>query len=112
MFGTPLTVPGKFLDSPELPPSTYLSKIERAVASFAVPPPRHVLQSPPCHVLQSLPCQLSSALMFAKNMFAKEVASIPSLASLYRGPYLILEQGTTFFCLQLVQNRCYLCGQA
>ena len=31
MFEAPLTVLGEFLDSPDLPPSTYLNKIEHAV---------------------------------------------------------------------------------
>ena len=47
VFGSPLTIPGEFLGSPELPPSAYLSKIEQAVAGFAVPLPHHAPQSPP-----------------------------------------------------------------
>ena len=57
VYGFPLTVPGEFLGSPELSPSTYLSKIEHAVAGFAIPPPNHVLQSPP----HQLPATLVSA---------------------------------------------------
>ena len=48
VYGFPLTIPGEFLGSPELPPSAYLSKIEQAVAGFAIPPPHHVPQSQPC----------------------------------------------------------------
>ena len=91
VYGAPLTVPGEFLGSPELPPSTYLYKIESAVAGFAVPLPHHCLQSPPY--------QLPAALMSAKYGFVWGDASIPSLAPLYRGPYLVLEQRTKFFRL-------------
>ena len=93
VYGSPLTVPGEFLGSPELPPSSYLSKIERAVPGFAVPPPHHVFQSPPC--------QLPVALLSAKYVFVREDASIPSLAPVYRGPYLKLEQRDKFFRLQI-----------
>ena len=93
VYRAPLTNPGEFLGSPELLPSSYLHKIDRAVAGFAVPPPHHVHLSP--HF------QLPSVLMSARYVFVCEDASVPSLAPLYRGPYLVLDQGTTFFGLQL-----------
>ena len=91
IYGSPLTIPGEFLRSPELPLSTFLSKIQQAVAGFAVPPPHHVLQSPP-H-------QLPAALLSAKYMFVGEDVSFLSLAPLFCGPYLLLEQRDKFFCL-------------
>ena len=39
--------------------------------------------------------------MSAKYVFVREDASTPSLAPLYRGPYLVLERRTKFFHLQL-----------
>ena len=93
VYGSPLTVPGEFLGSSELPLSTYFSKIGGAVARFAVPPPHHVLQSPP-H-------QLPAALMSARYVFVREDASIPSPAPLYHSPYLVLEWRDKFFCLQI-----------
>ena len=78
MYGSPLTVPGEFLGSLELPPSSYLSNIERAVSRFAVPLPHHVLRSTPRH--------LPAALLSARYVFVREDASIPSLAPLYRSP--------------------------
>ena len=93
VYGSTLTIPGEFLRSSELPPSTYLSRIECAVAGFAIPPPHHVLQSPP-H-------QLPAPLMSYKYAFVEEDASIPSLAPLYCGPYLVLGQRDEFFCLQI-----------
>ena len=93
VYDSTLTIPGEFLRSSELPPSTYLSRIECAVAGFALPPPHHDLQS--------LPCQLLAALILAKYVFVWEDALIPSLAPLYRGPYLVLEWRDKFFSLQI-----------
>ena len=39
VYGAPLTVPGEFLESPELLPSYFLHKIKEAVAGFAMSPP-------------------------------------------------------------------------
>ena len=61
VYGSPLIVTGEFLSSLELPLSTYLSRIEQAVAGLAIPPYHHVPQSPP-H-------QLPAALLSAKYMF-------------------------------------------
>ena len=92
MYGSPPNIPGEFLGSLELPPSTYLSRIEGALAGFAIPPPHYVLQS--------LSCQLPAALMSAGYVFVIEDASIPSLATLYCSPYLILELRDKVFRLQ------------
>ena len=93
MYGTSLTVSGEFLGSPELPPSSFLRKIENALAGFAVPPPHHV-----CNYL---PQQLPPALLTAEFDFVREDASIPSLAPFYPGPFLVLERKDKFFHLQL-----------
>ena len=69
------------------------AKIEQAVAGFAIPAPHHVPQS--------LPCQLPAALLSAKYVLVREDAYIPSLAPLYRGLYLVLEQRDKFFRLQI-----------
>ena len=42
VYGSPLTLPREFLESPELPLSSFLRKIETAVAGFAIPPPHHM----------------------------------------------------------------------
>ena len=93
VFGAPLTVPGEFLGSPESPPSAFLQRIEDAVAGFAVPPPHHTHLSPPR--------QLPPALQTCKFVFVREDASVPSLAPLYRGPYLVLDRRDKFFRLQI-----------
>ena len=50
---------------------------------------------------QSPPHQLPAALLSAKFVFVQEDASNPSLAPLYNGPYLVLEQRDKFFCFQV-----------
>ena len=93
VFGSPLAVPGEFLKGGEFPFSRFLQKIEQAVSGFAGPPSHHVCPAPPA--------PLPPALLAAKFVFVREVASGPSLAPLYRGPYLVLEWHTKFFHLQL-----------
>ena len=61
VYGSPLTVPGEFFGSPELPLSSFLPKIENTVAGFAVPPPHHVQHYPP---LQLPPALLAAEFVF------------------------------------------------
>ena len=57
VYGSSLTLPGEFLGSPELPPASFLRKIEDAIGGFGIPPPHHVRSSPP----QQLPPALLAA---------------------------------------------------
>ena len=68
VYSTPLTIPGEFLESLELPPTSFLRKIENAIAGFAIPPPHHVPPSPP-H-------QLLPALLTAEFVFVCKDASV------------------------------------
>ena len=71
VYGSPFTVPGEFLMSPDLPPSSFLRKMDNTVAGFTIPPPHHVQYSPPL--------QLPPALLAAEFVFVWEDLSIPSL---------------------------------
>ena len=93
MYGSSLTIPGEFLDGPELPSSQFLSKKGKVISGFSVSPPHHVPQQPPT--------EIPAALRIAKFVFVREDASKPSLAPLYCGPYLVVEQGSKFFLLQI-----------
>ena len=93
VYGSPLTIPGEFLDAPELPNSQFLSKMERIIAGFSIPPPHHVQHSHPAGI--------PAALRTVKFVFVREDASKPSLGPLYRGPYLVMEQRSKFFHLQI-----------
>ena len=102
VYGSSLAVPGEFLGSPELPAASFLRKIEDAIAGFAVSPPHHVSSSPPQ--------QLPPALMAAEFEFVHEASSIPYLAPLYWGPYLVLERKDKDFRLQLGLPEAYFLG--
>ena len=93
VYGSALTIPGEFLDAPELPSSQFLSKIEKVIAGFSTPPPHHVQHSPPA--------EIPAALKNAKFVFVRENASKPSLGPLYRGPYLVMERRSKFFRLRI-----------
>ena len=96
VYGSALTIPGEFLDSPELPSSQFLSKIGKVISGFSVPPPYHVSQLHQTEV--------PAALRIAKFVFVREDASKPSLAPLYRGLYLVVERRSKFFRLQIGQK--------
>ena len=110
VYGSALTIPGEFLDGPELPSSQFLSKIRKVISGFSIPPPHHVPQQPPTEV--------PAPLWTAKFIFVREDVSKPSLGPLYRGPYLVLERRSKFFHLQISQkvdsvsvdrlNQCFL----
>ena len=101
MFGSPLTVVGKFLEGGEFPPSRFLQGIEKAVFRFAVPLPHH--GSP------TLSAPLPPALLAAKFVFMREDALVLPLAPLYIGPYLFLEGQKKFFRLQLGDRTNVVC---
>jgi len=93
VYGSPLTLPGELVDVPELLPSSFLRKIDRAVEGFAISPPHHVRPVPPT--------KLPTALISAKYVFVREDTVISSLAPRYRGPYLVLDRQDKFFRLQM-----------
>ena len=83
VYGCPLTLPGELVDVPELPPESFLRKVERAIDGSAVPPPHHIHPVPPS--------QLPAALLKAKFMFVREDAVIATLAPRYRGCFATSE---------------------
>ena len=76
-----------------MPLDTFLRKVERAIDGFAVYPPHHVRQVSPS--------PLPAALVTAKFVFVREDAVIPTLTPGYRGPYLLLDRRSKYFCFQI-----------
>ena len=72
-----------------MPLDTFLRKVERAIDGFAVYPPHHVRQVSP------------SQLPAAKFDFVCEDPVIPTLTPGYRGPYLLLDRRSKYFCFQI-----------
>ena len=54
VFGSPLTVPGEFLEGGEFLSSRFLQQIEQAVSGFTVPLPHHVSPAPPTRLPPAL----------------------------------------------------------
>ena len=90
VYGSPLTLPGEFLDTSELQPSSFLEKIENAISGFSS---TYHHRAPRSHVPPNL--------LRAKYVFIREDATTPPLTPLYRGPYLVIEPGDKFFKLQI-----------
>ena len=93
VYGSPLTIPGEFLEASEIPSSQFISKVEKVIAGFSTPPPHHVHHSPPA--------EIPAALKTAKFVLVTEDASKPSLSPLYQAPYLVMEGQSKFFRLQI-----------
>ena len=93
VYGTNLSLPGKFIKHSEFPPEVFLQKIKCAVSGFSDPLQHHV---PPS---QSQP--LPRDLLTAEFVFVREDASKPPLSPLYRGPYKVLDRFEKFFILQI-----------
>ena len=92
VYGSNLSLPGEFLKHSEIPPESFLRKVDLAVQGFSGPPRHHVTPQP-----QPLP----RALMEAKYVFVRDDASKPPLSPLYRGPYLVVRRYEKFFVLQI-----------
>ena len=97
VYGSNLSLPGEFLKHSEIPPESFLRKIELAVQGFSGPPRHHVTPQP-----QPLP----KAMMEVECVFVRDDASKPLLSPLYRGPYLVLRRCEKFFVLQIGPRTC------
>ena len=90
VYGAPLTLPGEFLDSDELPSPSFLHKIEDAISGFSS-----------THHHRTPKSVIPADLLRARYVFIREDAVSPPLTPLYRGPYLVIESGPKFFKIQI-----------
>ena len=95
LFGSPLVLPGKFLDTPELPSSEYLRKIQSILKNSTSVLPHHSA------VPATKPDQIPSSLATCSHVFIREDASKPPLSLLYRGPYLVLSKYPKYFLVEI-----------
>ena len=77
VYGTPLTLPGDFLDSAEFPPKVFLQRVEKALAGFS---------SATHHICPESPKQLPLAHLQCEYFFVRDYSVTPPLSHLYRGP--------------------------
>ena len=92
VYRDPLCLPGKFLNSVDLPPREFLDRIQYALPGLTMPPPHQVAPS-----LAPVPAAFASS----EYVFVREVASIQPLSQLYRGPYRVLSRQENFFSLEI-----------
>ena len=91
LFGSPLVLPGEFLDSPELPSSEYLRRIQSILKNNSAVLPHH-------STVPSLkPNKIPSSLTSCSHVFIREDSSKPPL---YKGPYLVLSKNLKYFLVQ------------
>ena len=98
LLGTPLALPGEFLNNPEVPSVEYLRRIQQILKNIPVSPPHHLVLNHEPGAENKIPTRLLSC----SHVFVREDASKPPLALLYRGPYLVLNCSSKFFSSRLV----------
>jgi hypothetical protein len=96
VFGTPLILPGQFLDSPELPSEQFLEQFSRTLSDAQHPSTRHNTAA----ALRP-PRKLPDALARALTAFIWRDGHVPPLQPLYGGPYAVLRHSQHHFTLQI-----------
>ena len=82
-FGTPPSLPGQFLLTPEILPTEFLNNLHHLVDPFVLPPLIHGSMPP------SGPVRLPPALWEAEYLFVRQDGLWPSLTPLYNKPILV-----------------------
>ena len=95
LFGSLLVVPGEFLDSPELPSSEFLRRIQSILKNNSLIWPHHSSSS------DLKPDRIPSSLTSCSHVFIREDTSKPPLSLLYKGPYLVLSKYPKYFLVQI-----------
>jgi hypothetical protein len=96
VFGTPLILPGQFLDSPEIPPKIFLEQFSKTLSAAEHTACRHntaaARQPPP-----RLPDDLARAPM----VFVRRDGHVTPLQPLYDGPYAVIRRSLHHFTLRI-----------
>jgi hypothetical protein len=91
LYGTPLTLPGQFLDSSEPPPLHFVENLRRA----SPPPPTRPLTY--AEVTRELP----EALQTCSYVYIRKGGTVPALQPLYMGPYSVIRRSEKFFVINI-----------
>jgi len=91
-FGTPLTLPGEFLDATEPPAEFFLDRLRKFLDREPLPTR---------HNHTPAPTRIPAELMTADFVFIRHDAVTPPLTPLYHGPYRVLLRSDKFFRLQI-----------
>jgi hypothetical protein len=85
-FGSPLILPGQFLDSPELPSKNFLEQFSKTLSAAEHPSTRHNTAAAARRPQPQLPNDLARA----PTVFMRQYHHVPPLQPLYDGPYAVL----------------------
>jgi hypothetical protein len=96
VFGSPLILPGQFLDSPEIPPKIFLEQFSKTLSAAEHSAARHNTTT----ARWPLP-QLPDDLARAPTVFVRRDGHVPPLQPLYDGPYTVIRRSLHHFMLRI-----------
>jgi hypothetical protein len=96
VFGSPLILPGQFLDSPELPSRIFLEQFSKTLSAAEHTSTRHNTAAG-----RRPPPQLPDDLARAPTMFMRRDGHVPPLQPLYDGPYAVIHRSLHHFTLPI-----------
>jgi hypothetical protein len=85
VFGTPLILPGQFLDSPEIPPIIFLEQFSKTLSAAEHSATRH-------NTAAARQPRLPDDLARATMVFVRRDGHVPPLQKLYDGPYAVIRR--------------------
>jgi hypothetical protein len=106
VFGTPLILPGQFLDSPEIPPKIFLEQFSKTLsaaehaAAARRPGPRTNGVREAGRPRTAAP-RLPDDLARAPTAFVRRDGHVPPLQPLYDGPYAVVRRSLHDFTLRI-----------
>jgi hypothetical protein len=93
VFGSPLILPGQFLDSPELPSKDFLEQFSKTLTAAEHSSTRPHRRRPPP--------RLPDDLARLPTVFMRRDGHVPPLQPLYDGPYGVLRRSLHHFTLRI-----------
>jgi hypothetical protein len=99
VFGSPLILPGQFLDSPELPSKTFLEQFSKTLSAAEHSATRHNTAA-----ARWPPPQLPADLARAPSVFVRRDGHVQPLQPLYDGPYTVLRRSLHHFTLRITDR--------
>jgi hypothetical protein len=96
VYGSPLVLPGQFLEDPEAPSPEFFDELRLRMSGFQPTAPAHNISA-----RAAAPDELPPDLLQAKYVLVRRDAQHHSLQPAYEGPYLVLKRSRNAFLLQL-----------
>jgi len=96
LYGSPLVLPGQFLEAPEDPSPKFFADLRSSIAASNPAPARHNVSEK-----ERQPSVLPSSLLQAEFVLVRRDSVRPPLSPLYDGPYKVLQRSQHFFKIQM-----------